>query len=246
MCTLVAIINPSEHYKVLFLENRDLPDELYSGDEARLIHNGNEVASLYDFRSDGIVCGYSLRTGIFGGLTNVLGYNGRFSRGVLLKNVLLNSKNLQEALAMLVEGLSEGNYSSANYALGNEDALYRIENFSRSTKVVKAEKRLILTNNFKFLKYGRRLRSSSEREKYLHRFFSKQKSIVLDDLFQIARHHGKRDSVCRHGRGIGKTVSGIIFYVNHKNDLSFLYSKGNPCKGEYEKLDLKQSEKNGK
>lgn len=238
MCTLIAIINPNKLYKVLFLENRDLPDELYSGDEARLIKNGNELLALYDFRSNGIVCGYSLNTKIFGGVTNVLGYNGYFSRGVLLKNVLLNSKNIQEALKMLIKELSKGIYSSANYVLGNSNTLYRIENFSNHIKVIKAENYIVLTNNFKFLKYGKKLRSSTEREKYIYKFLSERKNVRIKDLFKIAKHHGKQSSVCRHGKTIGKTVSSIIFYVNNKDNLSFFYCKGNPCKNDYEKLNL--------
>jgi len=247
MCTLIAIINPNKYEKIIFLENRDLPDELYSGDEARVIENDNKLVSLYDFRSNGIVCGYSLTTKVFGGLTNVLGYNGRLSRGVLLKNVLLNSKNLEEALKMIMEELSKGEYSSANYVLGNSNTLYRIENFSSYTKVVKPEKNfIILTNNFRFLKYGKKLRSSNEREKYIHRILSKKRSITIKDLFQMAKHHGKRDSICRHGKGIGKTVSSVIFHVNRKDNLSFLYCKGNPCESKYKKLRLNQSGKNEK
>ncbi|MEM3507131.1 MAG: NRDE family protein [Candidatus Bathyarchaeia archaeon] len=239
MCTLITIINPSKRYKVIFLENRDLPNELYYGDDARIIEDGNKLVSLYDFRSDGIVCGYALNTGIFGGLTNVLGYSGSLSRGVLLKNVLLNSKNLQKALKMLIEELSKGEYSSANYVLGNAEKLYRIENFSRSTKVIDIKNFIVLTNNFNFLKYGKKLKSSSEREKYIYKVLFDKKSISIKDLLKIAKHHGKKDSVCRHGKGIGKTVSSVIFYLNRDNELSFMYCKGNPCKSNYIKIKLR-------
>ncbi|MCP8320335.1 MAG: hypothetical protein H3Z52_05280, partial [archaeon] len=66
MCTIVAILRPNIEDRLLFLENHDKVDADYLGEDVRLIDE-NKVVALFDYRSKGIVCGFSLKAKIFGG-----------------------------------------------------------------------------------------------------------------------------------------------------------------------------------
>lgn len=200
----------------------------------RLI-NENKVVALFDYRSKGIVCGYSLKANIFGGIANVLGFKGPMSRGVLLKEVLTSSKDLDDALRMMEERLRSGLYSSANYILGDLERIFRIESFDGKLYISKATDRLIITNRFHHLNFKpekdlhhRIIENSLRRENYLQSYM-KKKELTLEDIFRIATYHGEGESICRHGGSDTLTLSSMISHL--KSDLRprILYSLGNPC-----------------
>ncbi len=240
MCTIIAVLRPNSNDRLLFLENHDKVDEDL-GEDVRLI-NGNKVVALFDYRSKGIVCGFSLKAKIFGGIANVPGFRGTMSRGVLLKNILLSSKDLDDALTMIKERLRSGLYSSANYILGDLERIFRIESFDGQLYISKAVDRLIITNRFHHINFKpesdlhhRIIENSLSRENYIQ-FFIKRKELTLEDIFKIATHHGKGESICRHGGLDALTLSSMIFHI--KNDLQpkILYSLENPCKNQYEEF----------
>src|SRR5579885_3544774 len=76
MCSIIAA-NRQKEMELIFLENRDRPKELFIGNDVRKI---GDVVGVYDFRAQGIACGYSLKTGVAGGVANILGYYGKKSR----------------------------------------------------------------------------------------------------------------------------------------------------------------------
>lgn len=226
MCTLIALLHPSEDARLLFLENRDRPVEAFQGNDFRLI--ANRVAGIYDYRSDGLVCGYHLQTLLYGGLTNVLGYVGAKSRGVLLKQVLTTAKTLDQALETLLAELKTGDYSPANYVLGDGDAVYRIENFAKAVHMDGSVKMQIATNHFRFLNRGVRLENSIRREQYVTAFLQGKKRVTAKTLVHLASRHRNGVAICRHGR----TLASAIFTVPaNANDVQILYQIGYPCHG---------------
>ena len=243
MCTIVAVLRPKGEDRLLFLENHDKVDSDYLGEDVRLI-DGNKVIALFDYRSKGIVCGYSLKANIFGGVANVPGFKGTVSRGVLLREVLSSSKNLDDALRMMEERLRTGLYSSANYVLGDLERIFRIESFERKSYISKAMDRLMITNRFHHINFKpekelhhRIVENSLRRENYLQSYM-KKKELTLDDIFRIATHHGEEAPICRHGGSDTLTLSSMIFYL--KNDLQpkILYTLGNPCVNEYKEFKV--------
>jgi len=243
MCTIVAILRPNSKDRLLFLENHDKVDADYLGEDVRLIDE-NKVVALFDYRSKGIVCGFSLKAKIFGGIANVPGFRGNMSRGVLLKDVLLSSKDLDNALTMIKERLRSGLYSSANYILGDLKRIFRIESFDGQLYVSRAVDSLIITNRFRHINlkpesdlHRRIIENSSSRENYIQ-VFIKRKELTLEDIIRIATHHGKGESICRHGGLDTLTLSSIIFHLKDYLQPRILYSLGNPCKNRYEEFKV--------
>lgn len=227
MCTLLALLHPNPHYRLLFLENRDRPVEGYQGGDFRILEP-NHVAVVYDFRSQGIVCGYAAATGVYGGLTNVLGYVGRQSRGVLLKDVLTQSANLLAAIRHLASEAATGRYSPANYVLGDDHELYRIENYARDIHISRSRVRQVATNHFRYLPRGKRLVSSVERERFVTEFVVDQPNPSVTDLRRLAARHGDGGAICRHGH----TLASAMFAVaTGKQRVVVRYKIGHPCKG---------------
>ncbi|MGQ9468403.1 MAG: hypothetical protein ACUVTD_01025 [Nitrososphaerales archaeon] len=181
MCTIVAILRPNSEDRLLFLENHDKVDGDYLGEDVRLIDE-NKVVALFDYRSKGIVCGYSLKAEIFGGLTDVPGFKGTMSKGILLKEVLSSSKDLDDALKMIEERLRSGLYSSANYILGDSERIFRIESFHKQLYISKAIDSLIVTNRFHHINlkpekdHYRTVENSLRRENYIKEVYIKRKN----------------------------------------------------------------------
>lgn len=201
--------------------------EDYTGSDVRMIREGKVVA-MYDYRSRGIVCGYSQETQVYGGLTNVLGHRGVKSRGILMKKVLSSSENLGEALEILTDEVKKGEYGSANYVIGNFHGMYRVESFGEQLHISWDAKSHVVTNHFKHLKYGKRFKNSLYREKYVKHILRTKRKITRALLESIATHHEGATSICNHGR----TLGSMIFAVSRDGyKPMFLYSIGTPCKG---------------
>ncbi|MEM2955585.1 MAG: carcinine hydrolase/isopenicillin-N N-acyltransferase family protein [Nitrososphaerales archaeon] len=237
MCTIFAMLRPNSKDRLLFLENHDKVDVVYLGEDVRLIDE-NKVVALFDYRSKGIVCGYSLKTKIFGGVANVPGFKGSMSRGVLLKEVLSGSKDLDDAISMIKDKLRSGLYSSANYVLGDLERIFRIENFDGKLYISKANS-VIVTNRFHHIDFKpekdlhqRIIENSLRRENYIQSYMQKGE-LTIKDIFRIAKHHGERDSICRHGGFDTLTLSSVIFHLENDLQPKILYIIGNPCENQY-------------
>lgn len=241
MCTIFAALRPNINDRLLFLENHDKVDGEYLGEDVKLIDE-NKVVALFDYRSNGIVCGYSLKANIFGGIANVPGFKGSMSRGVLLKEVLSCSKDLDNALKMIKEKLRSGLYSSANYVLGDLERIFRIESFSKKLYISEANNGIIITNRFHIIDFkpesdlhNRIIENSLRRENYIKSYIEK-KELTIEDIFNIAKHHKEGESICKHGGLDTLTLSSIIFHL--KNDLQpkILYLLGKPCENKYNEI----------
>jgi len=237
MCTIFAMLRPNSKDRLLFLENHDKVDAVYLGEDVRLIDE-NKVVALFDYRSKGIVCGYSLKAEIFGGVANVPGFKGLMSRGVLLKEVLSGSKDLDDAIRMIKDKLRSGLYSSANYVLGDLEGIFRIENFDGKLYISKANS-VVITNRFHHIDFKpekdlhqRIIKNSLKRENYIQSYMQKRE-LTIEDIFRIAKHHGERDSICRHGGFDTLTLSSVIFHLENDLQPKILYIIGNPCENQY-------------
>jgi hypothetical protein len=231
------MLRPNSKDRLLFLENHDKVDAVYLGEDVRLIDE-NKVVALFDYRSKGIVCGYSLKAEIFGGVANVPGFKGLMSRGVLLKEVLSGSKDLDDAIRMIKDKLRSGLYSSANYVLGDLERIFRIENFDGKLYISKANS-VVITNRFHHIDFKpekdlhqRIIKNSLKRENYIQSYMQKRE-LTIEDIFRIAKHHGERDSICRHGGFDTLTLSSVIFHLENDLQPKILYIIGNPCENQY-------------
>jgi len=231
------MLRPNSKDRLLFLENHDKVDAVYLGEDVRLIDE-NKVVALFDYRSKGIVCGYSLKAEIFGGVANVPGFKGLMSRGVLLKEVLSGSKDLDDAIRMIKDKLRSGLYSSANYVLGDLEGIFRIENFDGKLYISKANS-VVITNRFHHIDFKpekdlhqRIIKNSLKRENYIQSYMQKRE-LTIEDIFRIAKHHGERDSICRHGGFDTLTLSSVIFHLENDLQPKILYIIGNPCENQY-------------
>ncbi|MGB9659614.1 MAG: carcinine hydrolase/isopenicillin-N N-acyltransferase family protein [Nitrososphaerales archaeon] len=231
------MLRPNSKDRLLFLENHDKVDAVYLGEDVRLIDE-NKVVALFDYRSKGIVCGYSLKAEIFGGVANVPGFKGLMSRGVLLKEVLSCSKDLDDAIKMIKDKLRSGRYSSANYVLGDLERIFRIENFDGKLYISKANS-VVITNRFHHIDFKpkkdlhqRIIENSLKRENYIQSYMQKRE-LTIEDIFRIAKYHGERDSICRHGGFDTLTLSSVIFHLENDLQPKILYIIGNPCENQY-------------
>ena len=226
MCTIVTLLNPHSEARLLFLENRDRPTEGFTGNSI-LTLSDNRVVAIYDNRSQGIACGYSMNTHVWGGIANILGHTGPDSRGVLLKNVLTSTATLDGAVEVVVREVKKGRYGSAIYLLGDLERIVRIESFDEGVDVTLPTKLEVATNHFHFMKKGRKSGNSAERERYVRKKLSSRQSVTLDDLVDLGSHHGTRDSVCRHK----SVLSSLVFEVPKEGRPAFLFTTGSPCEG---------------
>ncbi|RLG49614.1 MAG: hypothetical protein DRN96_09295 [Thermoproteota archaeon] len=227
MCTIVASLSGG---RLLFLENRDVPDERFIGDMPAMLE---DVAALFDLRSSGVVCGFNLRSRVYGGVTNVLGYEAPKSRGVLLLKALAKASSLGEAVGILVSELRTGEYSSAVYLIGDLKSMVRVESYGREVCAEELEGIAVVTNIFHELKSGIRLETSVAREEAVRRFLQQRKSLSLEDFMQLARLHMGVGSVCRHG--VKQTVSSMLFKISSEKSEVY-YCRGNPCRSQYSKI----------
>lgn len=226
MCTSFAFIN-NDAKRVIFLHNRDKPKEGFLGHEFKVFRNGknqNIVFSIFDFRSKGIPCGFEARNKIFGGVANIIGYEGKNSRGVLLLNVLLNSENLSHAINLMKEELLKATYSSASYILGDYEKIYLIENYAQEVFIKEMGNFVSMTNHFEYLKKGISNEISLKRKIYLNNYFENKKEITIDDAIKIASLHEPVE-ICRHGI----TLSSMIVEIN--DQIRLLYTLNYPHLG---------------
>jgi hypothetical protein len=235
MCTIISILNPNPKCRLLFLENRDRPLRLYKGDDVRKIKS---TISLFDFGTKGMICGYSIKGKFFAAFTNAPVFVGNH-KAKLLRDVLINSKNLDDAIKNLCDKLKGGKFTPGNFILGDLKKLVRIENCRK--KIVKRiyNDFVVSTNNFRFIKQGKTIESSAHRARYIEDYIKTKKTIEMDDMIKLGKHHNGLESVCRHRTGLdeSETVSSFIFCM--KKDLKnteFLYSIGKPCKKGYDKF----------
>ena len=226
MCTIIAISNPNPDYRVIFLENRDKPIEKFSGNQFRLLEE-NMVASIFDTRSNGISCGYSIKTGLYAGVTNIHGYQGEKSRGILLKNVLTGKSSLEDALLFMQNELRSGLYSAGCYLLGMGENMFVLENFGSELEVYGCGPRVVITNRLSRLRCPSQV-EYSRRAEFVEEVFRKKRESSLDEVISIAGHHGNKDSVCRH-----KTTVASFIVAEPRDEVGpkILYSLGEPCHG---------------
>ena len=226
MCTIISVLPSNPEDSLMFLENRDRPSEGFTGNSVVTLSEGRVIA-IYDNRSRGIACGYSMDTGIYGGIANILGHMGTSSRGILLKNILTKMNDLDQAVKKLVNEIKKGLYSSAVYILGDQSRIARVESFNQNVSVTFPEEMEVATNYFHYLKKGKRSGNSPQRERYVRNILNTRSQVRLDDLFEIAKHHEKKKSVCKHGR----TLSSLLFEIPNQGAPRFLYAEGRPCNG---------------
>ncbi len=227
MCTIVALLSDGE---LLFLENRDIPDERFIGDMPAMLRG---VAALFDLRSSGIVCGYSLRSKVYGGVVNVLGYEAPKSRGVLLLKTLVKASSLSDALSYMTRELETGEYSSAVYLIGDMSSMLRVESYGRKVYIEELDNTAIVTNIFHSLRDGLYLEASAAREAAVREFLHHRSPLSLGGIMQLARLHRGLGSVCRHG--VKHTVSSMIFKASQEGFEAY-YCRSQPCRFQYSKV----------
>jgi hypothetical protein len=220
LCSIVAA-NRQGDLDLVFLENRDRPKELFTGNDVRKI---DEVVGIYDFRSRGMAAGYSLESETAGGVANILGYSGPKSRGLILLQALQNGKSAKDAARIIESEVAGGDYSSATYVVCDTKNIINIENFGKKVHVANNERKrfVVTTNHFRHLEKGVRLENSVLREKYL-----KTLGVMTEEgVLKLATRH-RNPSICRHG----KTLSSFAVFKKHDDTLRILYSTQEPCKG---------------
>jgi hypothetical protein len=222
MCTSFALLDKNEK-KVLFLHNRDLPKEGFLGHEFKIFRNksnGNLVFSIFDLRSKGIPCGFEANNRMYGGVANVIGYEGKNSRGVLLLNVLLNCEKLVNAVELMKEELKKGSYSSAKYILGNDQEIFLIENYAEEVFIKEINDYVTMTNHFEYIKKGLHNEVSLKRKKFVDSYIESKKNITLEDAIKIASTHEPVE-ICRHGVTLSSIILEISEYVRLLYTLSY-------------------------
>lgn len=220
MCSIIAA-NRQPNLDLVFLENRDRPKELFTGNVIKKIGN---VIGIYDMRSKGIAAGYSLKSGTAGGVANILGYTARKSRGVILLEALQRGKSAIDVAKIIRSEVESGDYSSATYVICDKRSIINIENFG--TKVHESrngrKKFVVTTNHFHHLGEGMKLKNSLLREKYLE----KLGSVTEENVLSLATRH-RNPAICRHGR----TLASFAVFKRHGKRPRILYSVNEPCKG---------------
>ena len=221
LCSIIAA-NKQKELDLLFLENRDRPKELFEGNDIRRI---GDVVGIYDFRAQGIACGYSLSSGSAGGVANILGYNGNKSRGVLLLKALQEGRSAEVAGRIIKGEASSGEYGSAIYLLCDEKSIIDIESFGTRIHVSKSRRKkfVVTTNHFHNLDGGRRPENSVLRENYLQKLGTK---ITEESVLKLAARH-RNPAICRHGR----TLASFAVFKRAGKSPRILYSIEEPCKG---------------
>jgi hypothetical protein len=224
MCSIIAA-NRQKEMELIFLENRDRPKELFIGNDVRKI---GDVVGVYDFRAQGIACGYSLKAGVAGGVANILGYYGKKSRGVLLLNALQSGCSAKDVREIIEQEVSSGEFSSATYVICDKDSIFRIESFGKEVTSLaqgSAKKFVVTTNHFHRLKNGKKSKDSILREKYLKLLGNGR--ITKEKVLKLATRH-RNPAICRHGKTL---ASFAVFKRKEEQGAQILYSIGEPCKG---------------
>lgn len=226
MCTIICKYNPSHEYQAMFVENRDRPLEGFEGNDIRII-DSNKLVCIFDCRSQGIATGYSLATGIFGGVANIIGHVGQKSRGHVLRDALSDGGNLGEVLEVLTDELKTAKYSSARYVIADATTGYVVENFREELNIQRFNKQAIITNRFKNLEYGNEEPNAIERERYVRHQLG-TKDLTLKHFMGIAQKHDSRHAVCRHEI----TVASLLIGISRSSKVpEVYYAIGHPCKG---------------
>ncbi|MHB8565525.1 MAG: C45 family peptidase [Nitrososphaerales archaeon] len=220
MCSIIAA-NKQKELDLVFLENRDRPKELFIGNDIRRIGN---VVGIYDYRAQGIACGYSVKSGTAAGVANILGYTGKKSRGVLLLSALQDGRSAEDARRIIESEASSGEYSSAIYVLCDEKSIINIESFGTRLHVTRNSRKkfVVTTNHFHNLDVGKKADNSIFREKYLERLGK----ITEERVLKFAIRH-RNPAICRHGR----TLASFAVFKKHGENARILYSVEEPCKG---------------
>lgn len=220
MCSIVAA-NRQGDLDLVFLENRDRPKELFTGNDIQKIDG---VVGIYDYRSKGISSGYSLKSETAGGVANILGYSGPKSRGVILLHALQEGGSAKDTARIIMEEVSCGDYGSASYVACDRKNIINIESFGRKVHVSHNERKkfVVTTNHFRHLVEGTRLENSVLREKYLKNLGS----VTEESVLKLATRH-RDPAICRHGR----TLASFAVFKKHDESPRILYSTREPCKG---------------
>ncbi|MEM3832721.1 MAG: carcinine hydrolase/isopenicillin-N N-acyltransferase family protein [Thermoprotei archaeon] len=227
MCTIIGVIDPNSLIKVIFMVNRDKPvDKPFTGEDLRIMDE--KIVGVYDYRSKGIASGFSLKSGVYGAVANILGYMTENSRGVLLYKALAYSTTLKDAINILYDEAKTGKYSAAVYVLGDENNLVKIENFKENISIKRSNKLMIATNFLESLDSNYYAKDSIERMNIALDYLSVKNEYTLNDFLILAKYHGKTASICRHGNK-GQTLSSTIYIMDKNKKLFVKYAKGNPC-----------------
>ena len=230
MCTIIAIANPNPEYKFFFFANRDRPLDHFYGNYLKFFKK-NKVLGIYDVRSDSLASGYSLQSGIYGGIANVGDYKGKQSRGVLLKNVLTNANNLLDAVIVMERELLGGEYSSASYLIGKGGENWLFENSGRNVYSERLEERFVLTNYFTGIK-GKVSEEAKARRNYVVKRLGLK--VEVNDILKIVAHHGEKDGICRHGI----TLASFFVAGRKKGEPLVLYGIGESCQGLHNVIEV--------
>ncbi|MBI2126827.1 MAG: hypothetical protein HYU02_05900 [Thaumarchaeota archaeon] len=230
MCTIIAIANPNPEYKFFFFANRDRPLDHFYGNYLKFFKK-NKVLGIYDVRSDSLASGYSLQSGIYGGIANVGDYKGKKSRGVLLKKVLTNVNNLLDAVIMMERELLGGEYSSASYLIGKDGENWLFENSGRNVYSERLGERFVLTNYFTGIK-GKVSEEAKARRNYVAAHLGSK--VEINDILKIVAHHGEKDGICRHGI----TLASLFVAGRKKGKPLVLYGIGESCQGLHNVIEV--------
>jgi hypothetical protein len=221
LCSIVAA-NRQKELELVFFENRDRPKDLFIGNDIRRI---GDVVGIYDFRAKGIACGYSFKSGTAGGVANILGYDGKKSRGVTLLRALEEGKSAREAAQIIKNEVSAGDHSSARYVLCDSESIVSLENCGRRIHLSENGRRkyVVTTNHFHSLRSGTKLENSILRERYMKTLGN---NITEESILKLATRH-RNPAICRHGR----TLSSFIVFKRPAETPRILYALTEPCKG---------------
>lgn len=233
MCTLLLLRHPAPGWRLLFLENRDHPGDLVLGDEMRLMEEG--VVGHYDVRSNGLVCGYSPRSGVVAGLANIPGPKGPRSRGEAMRTLLTRGRTLSDALGILVSLVEGGDFSPAVYVLGDAERTFRVESLGRQVEVVEDGPRAWSTNHLRLMEG---LEPPGTRERAARLAGILERPVVTPaDLQAAAASHDPVGALCRHGgQGGGWTLSSVVVGVPEEGPPRFWFAPGAPCQRPFQEF----------
>ena len=232
MCTIIAVPDPNPKYEFFFFANRDRPTDPFYGNYLKFFPN-TKVIGIYDVRSEGLACGYSLESGVYAGVANIGKYRGTKSRGIFIKNILTKAKDIHGAVRMAESELVDGAYSSASYLIGQKGNNWLLENYGRTVYTERLSGTFILTNYFTGRK-GEVVEEARLRRNYVHRQLSKSSTINIEDIMRIVAHHSSRDGICRHGI----TLASLFVAGRKDGETKVLFKIGETCQGLHSVFDV--------
>lgn len=204
MCLIIAAIDQHPDYKLIIAANRD---EFYARptEPAHFWKEHPDMLAGKDLKEGGTWMGIT-KQGKIAAVTNFRSGIGEaknvFSRGLLVKNYLLNNYGAEEYLKEIRD--NAGSYNGFNLLAGNQDEIFYYSN--KGEKIKKLEKGVHgLSNNFIDVPWPKVVRSKEK----LSQLISENK-IGVDALFEIMNDRKTADKKDLPSTGIPKTLEEVL------------------------------------